>query len=53
MTSSSKVTQLIRNRTSLGGVSGKESAGQSEITRDVGLIPGWGRSPGGGNGNLL
>ena len=22
-------------------------------TRDTGLIPGWGRSPGGGNGNLL
>ena len=21
--------------------------------RDVGSIPGWGRSPGGGNGNLL
>ena len=21
--------------------------------RDAGLIPGWGRSPGGGNGNLL
>ena len=22
-------------------------------TRDMGLIPGWGRSPGGGNGNLF
>ena len=28
----------------------KESACQVE---DVGLIPGWGRSPGEGNGNLL
>ena len=24
-----------------------------EVQRDVGLIPGWGRSPGEGNGNLL
>ena len=30
------------------GASSKESAGDA---RDPGLIPGWGRSPGGGNGN--
>jgi len=31
----------------------KESACNSGDARDVGLIPGWGRSPGGGNGNPL
>ena len=31
----------------------KNSPANSEDTRDVGLIPGSGRSPGGGNGNLL
>ena len=31
-------------------LSGKESTYQA---RDSGLIPGWGRSPGEGNGNLL
>ena len=33
-----------------GGSDGKESACD---TGDVGLIPGWGRSPGEGNGNPL
>ena len=35
-----------------GGISGKESACQPNV-RDTGLIPGWGRSPGGRNGNRL
>ena len=35
------------------GVSGKESAYNVGDTRDAGLIPGSGRSPGGGNGNPL
>ena len=33
-------------------VSGKESACNAGVTGDAGLIPGLGRSPGGGNGNL-
>ena len=36
-----------------GGASGEESACNAEDTRDSGLIPGWKRSPGGGNGNPL
>ena len=36
-----------------GGASGKESACNAEDTGDVGLIPGSGRSPGGGNDNPL
>ena len=35
-----------------GWFSGKESACNARDTGDVGLIPGSGRSPGGGNGNL-
>ena len=31
--------------------SGKETACQCRRCRDVGLVPGWGRSPGIGNGN--
>ena len=34
-----------------GGTSGKESACHAGDTRDAGLIPGSGRSPGGGDGN--
>ena len=33
--------------------SGKESAYNAGDTGDAGLIPGWGKSPGGGNGNTL
>ena len=33
--------------------SGKESACNAGDTGDVGLIPGWGQSPGEGNGNPL
>ena len=33
-----------------GGLDGNESASNAE---DPGSIPGWGRSPGGGNGNPL
>ena len=37
-----------------GGTSGKEPSCQCRVDlRDVGLIPGSGRSPGGGHGNLL
>ena len=36
-----------------GGTSGKESTYQAGDARDVGSIPGSGRSPGGGNGNPL
>ena len=32
---------------------GKESFGNEGDAGDLGLIPGWGRSPGGGNGNPL
>ena len=31
----------------------KEVACNAEDVGNEGLIPGWGRSPGGGNGNLL
>ena len=34
-------------------LSGKESACSAGNARDLGLTPGLGRSPGGGNGNLL
>ena len=36
-----------------GGYSGKEPTCQYRRHRDLGSIPGWGRSPGGGNGNPL
>ena len=36
-----------------GGTSGKESTCSAGDIRDVGLIPGSGRSPGGGHGNPL
>ena len=32
---------------------GKESACNARDAGDMGSIPGWGRSPGGGNGNPL
>ena len=35
------------------GLSGKESSCLAGDTRDVSLIPGWGRFPGEGNGNPL
>ena len=31
----------------------KNSAANAGDTRDAGSVPGWGRSPGGGNGNPL
>ena len=34
-------------------LSGKESTRSAEDTGDVGKIPGWGTSPGGGHGNSL
>ena len=37
----------------LGGSAGEESACNAGDTRDVGSIPGSGRSPGGGHGNLF
>ena len=36
-----------------GGVSDKEHTANAEDVRDVALIPGSGRSPGGGHGNAL
>ena len=36
-----------------GGARGKEPVRQCRRHRDVGSIPGWGRSPAGGNGNPL
>ena len=36
-----------------GGVSGKESAYNARDIRDMSSILGSGRSPGGGNGNML
>ena len=36
-----------------GGSVDKESAGDAGDAEDTGLIPGSGRSPGGGHGNLL
>ena len=35
------------------GSAGKESDSNAGDTRDAGSIPGWGRSPGEGNGNPL
>ena len=37
----------------MGGASGKESTCQYRRHRDMGLLPGSGRSPGVGNGNPL
>ena len=37
----------------LGGSVGEESACNAGDTGDMGFIPGWGRSPGEGNGNPL
>ena len=37
----------------LDGSSGKEPTCHAGDTREAGSIPGWGRSPGGGNGNPL
>ena len=39
---------LILIMGSPGGASGKEPAYQCRRLKDVGSIPGWGRSPGGG-----
>jgi len=36
-----------------GDTSGKELTCQCWRLKDAGLIPGWGRSPGGGHGNPL
>ena len=36
-----------------GGARVKNPLANAEDTRDLGSIPGWGRSPGVGNGNLL
>ena len=36
-----------------GFASGKEPTTNAGDLRDLGLIPGWGRSPGGGDGNPL
>ena len=36
-----------------GGASGKESAANAGDIRGSGLIPGWGRSPGGGHESTL
>ena len=37
----------------LGGTAVESACQNAGDTRDVGLIPGWERHPGGGNGNLL
>ena len=42
-----------RNWTELSGASGKESSCQFRGHRDMGVIPGLGRFPGGGNGSPL
>ena len=34
-------------------LSGKESACNAGDAGDLGSVPGWGRSPGGGHGNIL
>ena len=39
--------------TLIGGAVLKNPLANAGNARDVGLIPGWGRSPGEGNGNLL
>ena len=44
-----EISSTNRNQGFPGGISGKESACQCRDVRD--LIPGWGRCPGGGNGN--
>ena len=45
-----KKSDVLIHATTLGSSVGKESACSAE---DLGLIPGLGRSPGGGNGNPL
>ena len=53
------VTHLKQKKDELSGKSaasqvalvGKNTPAHAEDKRDMGLTPGWGRSPGGGNGN--
>ena len=51
------LTSLTRNWNCIpcfpGGTSSKETPANSGDLRDSGLIPGWGRAPGGGHGNPL
>ena len=51
-----KVQTLLDDNVSMGfpgGSVGKNPPANAGDSRDVDLIPGWGRSPGGGNGNPL
>ena len=51
-----KEPNLLRSHNALGFLSGsviKSLPSNAGDTGDMGLIPGWGRSPGGGRGNLL
>ena len=48
-----KKIRLTRRMGFPGGTSGKELPADAGDTGAVGLIPGWGRSPGGGNDDLL
>ena len=44
---------MCHNRASRVGSVVKNPPAKTGITRDMGSIPGLGRSPGGGNGNIL
>ena len=44
---------LLPGEFSLGGTVLKNMPVNTRDVGDVGLVPGWGRSPGGGNGNPL
>ena len=51
-----KVQSLLDDNVSVGfpgGLVVKNPPASAGDARDTGLIPGWGRSPGGGNGNPL
>ena len=48
-----KVIQICKIWGFSGGVSGKEPTSKAGHTGGADLIPGWGRSPGGGKGNPL
>ena len=49
-----KITQYVKGYLGFpGGSAVKNLPANAGDTRDMGSIPGWGRFPGGGNGNLL
>ena len=47
------IRHLVSILSSSGFPGGSDSKESAHIARDLGLIPGWGRSPGEGHGNAL